>query len=162
MEHEMTVHLTEEEYNTLTTEAQQTGKEIEALIHELLAELRARQLRSLKKSWRTEETDEEYEEREWEKLLSTPQGQHTLDHLLAEARHQIAAGEFEGSEPPSHPLSMQEVLENLYHEGILASIATGKPLSEKKEAERKRLADLFGQAGGKPASEMVIEDRGPY
>ncbi len=91
MEHEMTVRLTEEEYNTLSEKAKQTGKEIEALMHELLA----LQLRSLKKSWRSEETDKEYEEQEWEKLLSSPQGQRTLDHLLAEARHQIAVGEFE-------------------------------------------------------------------
>ena len=39
---------------------------------------------------------------------------------------------------------------------------TGHANFEEVESERKRLADLLGQAGGKPASEMVIEDRGPY
>ncbi len=41
------------------------------------------------------ETDEEREEQEWDKLLSSPRGQRTLDYLIAEARQQITAGEFE-------------------------------------------------------------------
>ena len=109
MEHEMTVHLTEEEYSALSEEAKQTGKEIEDMIHELLAGL---------------------------------------------ARH------VRPSHVSPHPLSMQEVLENLYDEGVLASVATGEPLTKEEEAELKRLGELFGQ--GKPLSEMIIEDRGPY
>lgn len=38
---------------------------------------------------------EAIEEREWEKLLSSPRGQRTLDHLIAEACQQITAGEIE-------------------------------------------------------------------
>jgi hypothetical protein len=44
--------------------------------------------------------------------------------------------------------------------GKLASLATQRPLSQEEQEERKRLARLF--ASDKPASEMVIEDRGPY
>jgi len=56
----------------------------------------------------------------------------------------------------------QAVSEALYEAGLINHIPTGERLSEEEEAELKRLADFFGQAGGKPASEMVIEDRGPY
>jgi len=54
----------------------------------------------------------------------------------------------------------RELAEKLYREGKLASLATKRPLTQAEQEERERLARLF--AGGKPASEMVIEDRGPY
>ena len=54
----------------------------------------------------------------------------------------------------------RELAEKLYHEGKLANLATPHPLTQEEQKERERLARLF--AGGKPASEMVIEDRGPY
>lgn len=63
---------------------------------------------------------------------------------------------------PGRLLSNWEISELFYREGLTERIPSGKPLSAKEAAELKRLADLFGQAGGKPASEMVIEDRGPY
>lgn len=47
----------------------------------------------------------------------------------------------------------------LFSEGVIEHIPTGEPITPEEEAERERLALLFGQ--GKPVSEMVIEDRGP-
>lgn len=108
----MTVRLTDDEYQILATEAEQTGLEIEALFHELVDMLRAKRIQLPRRAGRQ--------------------------------------------------LSNEELLEYLYEEGVIGSIPTGEPLSEEEEAERKRLAELFGHAGGKPASEMVIEDRGPY
>jgi len=35
-----------------------------------------------------------------------------------------------------------------------------RPLTPEEQTERERIAQIF--AGGKPASEMVIEDQGPY
>jgi hypothetical protein len=54
----------------------------------------------------------------------------------------------------------QEFLEWLYRTGKVLNMPTREPLTQEEEAERERLAALFGQ--GKPVSEMVIEDRGPY
>lgn len=53
----------------------------------------------------------------------------------------------------------RELAEKLYREGKLASLATQQPLTQEEQKECERLAHLF--AGGKSASEMVIEDRGP-
>lgn len=53
----------------------------------------------------------------------------------------------------------REVQEYLYKEGVIEQIPTNGPETPDEEKERSRLAHLFGQ--GKPASEMVIEDRGP-
>lgn len=57
-------------------------------------------------------------------------------------------------------LTGQELARELYSEGKLANLATKEPLTPEEQAERERLAHLF--SGGKPASRMVIEDRGPY
>ncbi len=57
------------------------------------------------------------------------------------------------------PLNSREIAEYLYREGIIEHIPTGEADTDETEAERKRLAHIFGQ--GKLASEMVIEDRGP-
>ncbi|HYU72434.1 MAG TPA: hypothetical protein VEL31_07115 [Ktedonobacteraceae bacterium] len=54
----------------------------------------------------------------------------------------------------------RELAEKLYREGKLTSHATQRPLTQAEQEERERLAQLF--ASDKPASEMVIEDRGPY
>ena len=56
--------------------------------------------------------------------------------------------------------SGRELAEKLYHEGKLASLATQRPLTQEEQEERERLAQLF--ASDKPASEMVVEDRGLY
>ena len=58
------------------------------------------------------------------------------------------------------PLTDQEFMEKLYREGKIHNIPTRRPLTPEEQAKRERLAHVF--AGGKPASEMVIEDRGPY
>src|SRR5258708_5085797 len=60
----------------------------------------------------------------------------------------------------TRPLKGRELMEKLYREGVIENIPTREPLTEEEKAERARLAQLF--AGGKSASEIVIEDRGPY
>lgn len=51
-------------------------------------------------------------------------------------------------------------MELQYRDGELLNLPTGEPLSQEEQAELERLGQVF--AGGKPLSEMVIEDRGPY
>ena len=58
------------------------------------------------------------------------------------------------------PMTGRELAEKLYREGKLASLATQRSLNKVEQEERERLVQQV--AGGKPASEMVIEDRGPY
>lgn len=105
MAYQMTVTLTDDEYNTLKRAAIKSGKPLEVVLHEALAQY---------------------------SKLSTP------------------------SPSPSR----KEIQEYLYHAGITERIPTNEPDTQEDEAEQKYLAHLFGQ--GKPASEMVIEDRGPY
>ncbi len=57
-------------------------------------------------------------------------------------------------------LTGRKFMQKLYQEGEVLNIPSREPLTPKEQAERERLAQIF--AGGKPASEMVIEDRGPY
>jgi hypothetical protein len=52
------------------------------------------------------------------------------------------------------------LMEKQYREGKILNIPVRRPLTRQEQAERERLARLF--SGGKPASEMAIEDRGPY
>lgn len=58
------------------------------------------------------------------------------------------------------PMTGRELAKKLYREGKLASLATLRPLTQEEQEERERLIQRLG--GGKPASEMIIEDRGPY
>lgn len=58
-----------------------------------------------------------------------------------------------------HPLTLDELEERQYLEGKISHIPTRRPLTQEELEEREELAQLF--AGGKPGSEMVIEDRGP-
>jgi len=64
------------------------------------------------------------------------------------------------SRPERSALTTHQLAEQLYREGKLLNLATRRPLTEEEKAERERLAQLF--SAGKPLSEMVIEDRGPY
>ena len=59
-----------------------------------------------------------------------------------------------------HPLTGREFMEKLYQDGDILNLPMRTPLTQEEQAERERLAQIF--AGGKDASEMVIEDRGPY
>lgn len=74
--------------------------------------------------------------------------------------HEIMAQRLLTSTQTSHPLTEQEFMEKLYREGDLINLPSNEPLSSEEEAERERLGKLF--AIGKPVSEMIIEDRGPY
>ncbi len=58
------------------------------------------------------------------------------------------------------PMTGRELAEKLYREGKLLNLATQRPLPPEEQAERERLAHLF--ASDKLASDMLIEDRGPY
>jgi hypothetical protein len=73
--------------------------------------------------------------------------------------HELLTQHIQPSDLEMRRLSSREIQEYLYREGIIEHIPTGQPTTTQEEAERKRLAHLFGQ--GKLASEMVIEDRGP-
>jgi|SRR5579875_2437487 hypothetical protein len=105
MAHQMTVTLTDQEYQVLAAEAARRGERPETLLRDLIRY-----------------------------LTSTPS--------------------------QKHPMTGRELAERLYREGKLANLATRRSLTPEEQEERERLARLF--AGSKPASEMVIEDRGPY
>jgi hypothetical protein len=105
MAYQMTVTLTDQEYQVLAAEAARRGEPPETLLHDLIQNLQS---------------------------------------------------------ASSEKLSMtgRELAEKLYREGKLASLATRRLLSQEEQEERERLARLF--ASDNHASEMVIEDRGPY
>lgn len=86
--------------------------------------------------------------------LSNDAQQVMMKRLLEEIKEQ----EPDTTQP--RPLAGQELMEKLYREGVIENIPTREPLTEEEKAERARLAQIF--AGGKPASEIVIEDRGSY
>ncbi len=78
-----------------------------------------------------------------------------LESLL----HEVLVQHIRPSSTAASPLSNREIYEYLFREGIIEQIPTNEPDTLVEEAERQRLAHLFGQ--GKSASDMVIEDRGP-
>jgi len=86
--------------------------------------------------------------------LSNDAQQVMMKRLLEEIKEQ----EPDTTQP--RPLAGRELMEKLYREGVIENIPTREPLTEEEKAERVRLAQIF--AGGKPASEIVIEDRGSY
>ena len=57
-------------------------------------------------------------------------------------------------------LTVREIAEKQYREGKISHIPTRQPLTQTEREARERRARRY--AGGKSASEMVIEDRGPY
>ena len=105
MSYQMTIHLSDQEYALLATEAAKSGKRPEMLLHDM------------------------------------------IQHLRPDSQRK-------------HRVTDDELLERLYHEGKVLNLPERQPLTSEERAERERLARVF--AGGKPASEMVIEDRGPY
>lgn len=58
------------------------------------------------------------------------------------------------------PLTAQEIVEKQYREGKISHIPTHRQLTQEEREARERRAREY--AGGQPASEMIIEDRGPY
>ena len=105
MAYQMTVTLTEQEYQLLAAEAAKKGKEPETLLRDM------------------------------------------IQHL----------------QPPQQtkrPMTDQEFMEKLYREGEILNLSTPQLLTPEEQAEQERLRKLF--ATGKPLSEMIIEDRGPY
>jgi hypothetical protein len=90
--------------------------------------------------------------------------------LIAEAKksgkqpetllHEIMLRRLQPSPQIKRPLTSRELMEKQYREGKILNIPVRRPLTRQEQAERERLARLF--SGGKPASEMAIEDRGPY
>jgi hypothetical protein len=81
------------------------------------------------------------------------------NELLPILRHVQAVQLWEGKEIPTR-LALRDIVQDfLFREGVAENIPSNKPDTPEETVERKRLAQLFGQ--GKPASEIVIDDRGP-
>jgi len=57
-------------------------------------------------------------------------------------------------------LTGREFMEQQYREGKILDVPLRRPWTPQERALREQLAQAF--SGGKPLSEMVIEDRGPY
>jgi hypothetical protein len=76
-----------------------------------------------------------------------------------ELAHDYVARCLTVSREPQRPLTSREFTERQYREGKALNIPTHAPISAEGAAERERRAQLL--RGGKPASEMVSEDRGP-
>ena len=57
-------------------------------------------------------------------------------------------------------MTLRELVEKQYREGKISHIPTREPLTEEEREALEQSAQWF--AGGKPLSEMIIEDRGPY
>jgi hypothetical protein len=100
-------------------------------------------------------TDNEYNE------LSAQMGSDdTFETLL----HKLLRGHLQSPSSPKRPLATKrDISLCLYRQGLIKHIPEGRDDTPEEAAERRRLAELFGQVepGGKLASEMVIEDRGP-
>jgi hypothetical protein len=81
------------------------------------------------------------------------------NELLPVLRHVQAVQLWEGKEIPTR-LALRDIVQDfLYREGVAENIPTNEPDTPDEMVERERLVQLFGQ--GKPASEIVIDDRGP-
>ena len=77
------------------------------------------------------------------------------EHLLREMIQRLLI-----SSQRKRPLTAQEIVEKQYLEGKISHIPTRQVLTQEEREARERRARNY--AGGKPASEIVIEDRGPY
>ncbi len=72
---------------------------------------------------------------------------------------------FKAATLPHKPISAfyRSVIKFSRQMAIISSVGMiymPRPLTPEEQTERERIAQIF--AGGKPASEMVIEDQGPY
>ncbi len=61
--------------------------------------------------------------------------------------------------PPPTPMTYKDLLQQMYNDGEIVNLPSGK-IDTVEEAELDQIGRSIGP--GKPASEMVIEDRGPY
>lgn len=102
MSHQLTLLLSDDEYERLVQEAMQRGSTIEAFAHQ--------------------------------RLMEFPEGASTSES--------------------------RTVQEYLHNQGVIAEVPSGESDTPEEEAEVDRLARLLG--AGRTASEMIIEDRGPY
>lgn len=75
------------------------------------------------------------------------------EHLLREMIQHLQT-----SSQRKRPLTAPEIVEKQYREGKISHIPTRQHLTPEEREARERRAREFG--GGKPVSEMVIEDRG--
>jgi hypothetical protein len=82
-----------------------------------------------------------------------------VNDLLAVIAQEQVVRLWEGAETTTRLALRDLITAYLYREQIIESTPTDEPDTQDEEAERQRLASLFGQ--GKPVSEIVIEDRGP-
>ena len=73
--------------------------------------------------------------------------------------HEMLTQHLQPSTSANGPITSRKLQEYLYREGVIAHLPSNAPIEPEEQVEREYLADLFGQ--GQPASEMVIEDRGP-
>ncbi len=74
--------------------------------------------------------------------------------------HEIMLQRLQSPSQIKHPMTEQEFEEKLYSEGKILNIPMRRPLTPKNKPNVSDLLACF--QGGKLASEMVMEDRGPY
>jgi len=74
--------------------------------------------------------------------------------------YEIMKERLQSSPQVKRPMTEDEFMEKQYREGKLLNLPKPRPLTAQEQAERERIGQVF--AGGKPMSEMIIEDRGPY
>lgn len=69
-----------------------------------------------------------------------------------------AANELQMTHKRTAPMDSQRFLEYLYRTGKILNMPAPRKLTPKELQDRERRAELFGK--GKPASEIISEDRG--
>lgn len=96
-------------------------------------------------------SDEEYERLSAEAVQSGRRVEALVRDVIA--AHMRSASE------RSQAMTSREFTERQYREGKVLNLPTHEPISANAAAQRERLAQRL--SGGTPASDMVIEDRGP-
>lgn len=96
-------------------------------------------------------TDEEFAELSTEAARSGKPVEALVHDILTQRLHRASS--------VPHPGTSRIFTEQHYREGKVLTLPTGEPLAADEAVERERRAQLL--QGGTPASDMVIEDRGP-
>lgn len=96
-------------------------------------------------------TDEEYAELSTEAARSGKPVEALVHDILTQRLHRVAS--------LPHPVTSRTFTEQQYREGKVLTLPTHEPLAADEAVERERRAQLL--RGGTPASDMVVEDRGP-